>query len=56
MLQTLIPLGAELEDSEEDERAGQLWGVFSNHMSIKMAAVKVTGIPFILCCAPEMLL
>ncbi len=41
MLQTLMPMERDAEDSGEDDHIGMSWGLFSDHISLKMAAAKV---------------
>ena len=39
-MQTLLPLEGQAEDALDD-KIGRIWGVNSNHIVLKMAAVKV---------------
>ena len=42
MVQTLMPMERDAEESDEDDRIGMSWGIFSDHISLKMAAAKVS--------------
>ena len=42
MAQTLMPMERDAADSDEDDRIGMSWGIFSDHISLKMAAAKVS--------------
>ena len=41
-MQTLLPLEGQAEDALDD-KIGRIWGMNSNHIVLKMAAVKVNS-------------